>query len=239
MKLYPAIDLKDGACVRLYQGDFAQTTIYATSPADQAAAFEAMGFPALHVVDLNGAIKGRPVNLSVVGGILERVKIPVQLGGGIRTEEAAQLWLEEAHVSSVILGTAALQNPNLVTSLAKHYPGRIMVGIDAREGMVMAEGWLRTSTIAAVDLARKFEDAGVASIIYTDIARDGTLSGPNLEETAALARAVSIPVILSGGISSNADIEAAAALGVFGGAIIGKALYEQRIDVKQALARAA
>ena len=238
MKLFPAIDLKDGACVRLYQGDFAQTTVYAKSPADQAAAFEAMGFPALHVVDLNGAIKGRPVNLSVVAGILERVKIPVQVGGGIRTEEAAQLWLEEANVSSVILGTAALHNPDLVTSLAKHYPGRIMVGIDAREGMVVAEGWLRTSTIAAVDLARKFEDAGVASIIYTDIARDGTLTGPNLEETATIARAVSVPVILSGGISSNADIAAAAALNVFEGAIIGKALYEARIDVKQALAAA-
>ena len=238
MKLFPAIDLKDGACVRLYQGDFAQTTIYAKSPADQAAAFETMGFPALHVVDLNGAIMGRPVNLSVVAAILERVKIPVQLGGGIRTEEAAQLWLEEANVSSVILGTAALQNPDLVKSLANHYPGRIMVGIDAREGMVVAEGWQRTSTIAAVDLARKFEDVGVASIIYTDIGRDGTLTGPNLEETATIARAVSVPVILSGGISSNADIAAAAALNVFEGAIIGKALYEARIDVKQALAAA-
>jgi phosphoribosylformimino-5-aminoimidazole carboxamide ribotide isomerase len=238
MKLYPAIDLQDGVCVRLYQGDFAQATIYATDPTVQAAAFEAMGFPALHVVDLNGAVKGRPVNFQVVSAILEKVKIPVQVGGGIRTPEAAHLWLE-AGVSRIILGTVALHDPNLVQTLAREYPGRIMVGIDARNGMVAAEGWLRTSTITAIDFARRFEAMGIAGIIYTDIGRDGTLSGPNLEETATLADSVTIPVILSGGIRSNEDLEAAAKMGVFDGVIIGKALYEKRIDVARALAAAA
>ncbi|MFN7185250.1 MAG: 1-(5-phosphoribosyl)-5-[(5-phosphoribosylamino)methylideneamino]imidazole-4-carboxamide isomerase [Alphaproteobacteria bacterium] len=238
MKLYPAIDLRDGVCVRLYQGDFAQATTYATDPTAQALAFEAMGFSALHVVDLNGAIKGRPVNFQVVSAIIEQVKIPVQLGGGIRTGESAHLWLE-AGVSRIILGTVALHDPNLVQALAKEYPGRIMVGIDARDGMVAAEGWLRTSTIAAIDFAHRFEDMGVAAIVYTDIGRDGTLTGPNLEETAALADSVTIPVILSGGISSNEDLEAAAKMGVFDGVIIGKALYEKRIDVARALAAAA
>ena len=238
MKLYPAIDLRDGVCVRLYQGDFAQATTYATDPTAQAAAFEAMGFPALHVVDLNGAVQGRPVNFQVVSAILEKVKIPVQVGGGIRTPEAAHLWLE-AGVSRIILGTIALHDPNLVQTLAREYPGRILVGIDVRNGMVAAEGWLRTSNIPAIDFARRFEAMGIAGIIYTDIGRDGTLSGPNLEETATLADSVTIPVILSGGISSNEDLEAAAKMGVFDGVIIGKALYEKRIDVARALAAAA
>lgn len=231
MMLYPAIDLKDGKCVRLYKGDMAQSTVYAENPADQAAEFEQMGFKYLHVVDLNGAIEGQSVNRKPVEEMLNRLSIPVQLGGGIRTRAQVEAWLE-AGIARVILGTIAQKNPSFVRELARAFPKQIVVGIDAKGGMVAVEGWVNTSTMKAVDLAKAFEDAGVASIIYTDIGRDGTLSGPNLEETAALAKAVKIPVIVSGGVSGNADIEAAEKMKCFEGIIIGKALYEKKIDVK-------
>ncbi|MBN8543924.1 MAG: 1-(5-phosphoribosyl)-5-[(5-phosphoribosylamino)methylideneamino]imidazole-4-carboxamide isomerase [Alphaproteobacteria bacterium] len=231
MRLYPAIDLKDGKCVRLFKGDMAQATIYGENPAEQAAEFEAAGFKYLHVVDLNGAIEGQSVNKKPVEAMLERLTIPVQLGGGIRTRAQVEAWLE-AGIARVILGTIALKNPSFVRELARAFPKQIVVGIDAKGGMVAVEGWVNTSQMRAVDLARAFEDAGVASIIYTDIGRDGTLSGPNLEETAALAKSVRIPVIVSGGVSGNHDIEAAAKMDCFEGIIIGKALYEKKIDLK-------
>lgn len=231
LTLYPAIDLKDGNCVRLYKGDMAQATIYAHDPAAQAAEFEQMGFRYLHVVDLNGAIEGQSVNRQPVEAMLKALRIPVQLGGGIRTRAQVEAWLQ-AGISRVILGTIALKNPSFVRELARAFPEQIVVGIDAKGGMVAVEGWVSTSQMKAVDLARAFEDAGVASIIYTDIGRDGTLTGPNLEETAALAQAVRIPVIVSGGVSGNHDVDAAAQMGCFEGIIIGKALYEKKIDMK-------
>lgn len=234
MILYPAIDLKDGKCVRLFKGDMAQATVYGEDPAAQAIEFETAGFKYLHVVDLNGAIEGQSVNRQPVEQMLARLSIPVQLGGGIRTRAQVEAWLE-AGIARVILGTIALKNPSFVRELARAFPKQIVVGIDAKDGMVAVEGWVNTSTMKAVDLAKAFEDAGVASIIYTDIGRDGTLTGPNLEETAALAIAVRIPVIVSGGVSSNADLEAAANMQCFEGIIIGKALYEKKIDVPAAL----
>lgn len=231
MMLYPAIDLKDGKCVRLLKGDMAQATIYGENPAEQAAEFEAMGFNYLHVVDLNGAIEGQSINKKPVEQILAQLTIPVQLGGGIRTRAQVEAWLE-AGISRVILGTVALKNPSFIRELARAFPKQIVVGIDAKHGMVAVEGWVNTSEMRALDLAKAFEDAGVAAIIYTDIARDGTLSGPNLEETAALAKTVRIPTIVSGGVSGNHDIEAAAHMNCFEGIIIGKALYEKKIDVK-------
>lgn len=236
MQLYPAIDLKDGQCVRLLKGDMAKATVYNSDPAAQAAAFEAMGFQYLHVVDLNGAVSGDLVNKPAVESILKQVKIPVQLGGGIRTMEGIDSWID-AGISRVILGTIAVKYPALVKEAAKAYPGKIAVGIDAKGGMVATHGWVETSTVRAVDLAKQFEDAGVSAIIYTDIARDGTLGGPNLEETAALAEAVSIPVILSGGMSTLRDIAAVNAKKDSGieGIILGRALYEKTIDPKAAL----
>lgn len=236
MQLYPAIDLKDGQCVRLLKGDMAKATVYNHDPAAQAAAFESMGFQYLHVVDLNGAVSGDLVNKPAVESILKQVKIPVQLGGGIRSMEGISSWLE-AGISRVILGTIAVKYPGLVREAAAAYPGRIAVGIDAKGGMVATHGWVETSTVRAVDLAKQFEDAGVSAIIYTDIARDGTLGGPNLEETAALAEAVSIPVILSGGMSTLRDIAAVNAKKDSGieGIILGRALYEKTIDPKAAL----
>lgn len=236
MQLYPAIDLKDGQCVRLLKGDMAKATVYNHDPAAQAAAFEAMGFKYLHVVDLNGAVSGDLVNKPAVQSILKQVNIPVQLGGGIRTMEGIDSWID-AGISRVILGTIAVKYPALVKEAAKAYPGKIAVGIDAKGGMVATHGWVETSTVKAVDLARQFEDAGVSAIIYTDIARDGTLGGPNLDETAALAEAVSIPVILSGGMSTLRDIAAVNARKDSGieGIILGRALYEKTIDPKAAL----
>lgn len=236
MQLYPAIDLKDGQCVRLLKGDMAKATVYNHDPAAQAAAFEAMGFQYLHVVDLNGAVSGDLVNKPAVQSILKQVKVPVQLGGGIRTMEGIDSWID-AGISRVILGTIAVKYPALVKEAAKAYPGKIAVGIDAKGGMVATHGWVETSTVKAVDLARQFEDAGVSAIIYTDIARDGTLGGPNLDETAALAEAVSIPVILSGGMSTLRDIAAVNARKDSGieGIILGRALYEKTIDPKAAL----
>jgi phosphoribosylformimino-5-aminoimidazole carboxamide ribotide isomerase len=238
MRLYPAIDLKDGKCVRLLKGDMKAATVYNDDAAAQAAQFARMGFDYLHVVDLNGAVSGDSVNHAAVKNIIAAAKVPVQLGGGIRTADAVARWFD-AGLSRLILGTVAVKYPALVKEVAKAYPGKIIVGIDAREGMVATEGWVSTSTTKAVDLARLFEDAGVAGIIYTDIARDGTLAGPNLAETTALAEAVSIPVILSGGIAKLSDIEAVKAAGNIEGIIIGRALYEKTLDPKAALKAAA
>lgn len=237
MRLYPAIDLKDGQCVRLFKGDMNAATVYADDAAAQARRFEAAGFDYLHVVDLNGAISGAAANREVVQRILASVQMPVQLGGGIRDMAAIDHWLD-AGLARVILGTVAVKNPALVKEAAKKYPGRIVVGIDARNGMVAVEGWVEASQTRAVDLAKLFEDAGVAAIVYTDIARDGTLSGPNLDETAALAEAVKIPVILSGGIGAMDDLRAVKARAASGieGIIIGRALYENTIQPYDALA---
>lgn len=238
MKLYPAIDLKDGKCVRLLKGDMQAATIYNDDAAAQAQQFEQLGFEYIHVVDLNGAVSGDSVNHTAVSNIVKTVKVPVQLGGGIRNADAVKRWLD-AGLERVILGTIALKYPGLVKEVAKAYPGKIVVGIDARKGMVATEGWVDTSTTRAVDLAKHFEDAGVAAIVYTDIARDGTLAGPNLKETQALAEAVSIPVILSGGIAKLADVQKVKASGCIEGIIIGRALYEKTLDPAAALKAAA
>ena len=237
MRLYPAIDLKDGQCVRLFKGDMNASTVYNEDAAAQARRFEAAGFEYLHVVDLNGAVSGSAVNREVVARILKAVNMPVQLGGGIRDRASVENWLE-AGISRVILGTAAVKNPALVKEVAQAHPGRIAVGIDARNGMVAVEGWVKASTLRAVELAQLFEDAGVAAIIYTDIARDGTLEGPNLDETVALAEAITIPVILSGGIGTMDDLRAVKLREQSGieGIIIGRALYENTIQPYDALA---
>jgi phosphoribosylformimino-5-aminoimidazole carboxamide ribotide isomerase len=236
--LFPAIDLKDGRCVRLRQGDMAQATIFNDDAASQAAAFEAAGFEWLHVVDLNGAFAGRSVNAPVIRAILSAIKMPVQLGGGIRNLQGIESWLE-AGVRRVILGTAAVRNPALVKEAAKAFPHRVAVGIDARDGMVAVEGWAQASSIFAVELARRFEDAGVAAIIFTDIARDGMLEGVNVAATASLAHAVSIPTIASGGVSGVNDVRLLMESGApIAGAVIGRALYDGRIDPVEALAAA-
>ena len=237
MILYPAIDLKDGKCVRLLKGDMNAATIYHEDAAMQAMEFQQMGVDYLHVVDLNGAVSGDLVNQPVVKNILKNIRLPVQLGGGIRSRAGVDAWLE-AGISRVILGTVAVKNPALVREVARAYPNKIAVGIDARGGMVATEGWVEASTMRAVDLAKQFEDAGVAAIIYTDIARDGTLAGPNLEETKALANAVRIPVILSGGIATIDDLAAVQQTGGIEGIIIGRALYEKTIDARAAIALA-
>ncbi|MEO1001443.1 MAG: 1-(5-phosphoribosyl)-5-[(5-phosphoribosylamino)methylideneamino]imidazole-4-carboxamide isomerase [Pseudomonadota bacterium] len=236
MQLYPAIDLKDGACVRLLRGEMAEATVFNDDPGAQAAAFAAAGCRWLHVVDLNGAFAGKTVNGAAVAAILGAVAVPVQLGGGIRDRAGIERWLE-AGVARVILGTAALRDPALVRAAAAAHPGRVAVGIDARGGRVAVEGWAETSDVTALDLARRFEDAGVAALIYTDIARDGAMEGPNVAETAALAEAVAIPVIASGGVSSLADLAAlkAAAPGL-DGVISGRALYDGRLDLAEAVA---
>ncbi len=236
MILYPAIDLKDGACVRLLRGDMEAATVFGTDPAAQARAFEAAGCRWLHLVDLNGAFAGAPVNGAAVEAILAAVKAPVQLGGGIRDRATIEAWLEKG-VRRVILGTAALRDPDLVREAAAAHPGRVAVGIDARDGRVAVEGWAETSDVTALDLARRFEDAGVAAIIHTDIERDGAMQGPNVAATAALARAVSIPVIASGGVSSMDDLRAIKASGApLDGAISGRALYEGKLDLAEAVA---
>lgn len=236
MILFPAIDLKDGTCVRLVKGEMNQATVYNTDPGDQAAQFEAMGFSYLHVVDLNGAFAGSSQNADAVDQILSRIKMPVQLGGGIRDHAAIDAWLDKG-IARVILGTIAVRDPDLVRQAARRHPGKIVVGIDAREGKVAVEGWAETSDMLAVDLAKAFEDAGVAAIVYTDIDRDGVLTGINWEATIALGQAVSIPVIASGGLASLDDItrmtQPDAAL--LEGAISGRALYDGRIDPAQAL----
>ena len=235
MILFPAIDLKDGRCVRLRQGDMAQTTVFNEDAAAQASAFEAQGFEWLHVVDLNGAFAGRSVNAPVIRKILSAIKMPVQLGGGIRDAEGIESWLD-AGIRRVILGTAAVRDPALVKHAAKTFPGRIAVGIDARDSMVAVEGWAQASSLSATELASRFEDAGVAAIIFTDIARDGMLGGVNVAATAALAQAVSIPVIASGGVSGVADIRQLREAGApIAGVVIGRALYDGRIDPAEAL----
>ena len=236
MNLYPAIDLKDGACVRLLRGDMEQATVFNDDPAAQARAFQAAGFKWLHLVDLNGAFAGQPVNGAAVEAIVGAVDIPCQLGGGIRDLATIGQWLEKG-VSRVILGTLAVRDPDLVKQACRRFPGRVALGIDARDGRVAVEGWAEQSDIEAVDLARRFEDAGAAAIIYTDIDRDGAMQGVNVPATAALARAVSTPVIASGGVSSLDDLNALSAEADSGieGAIIGRALYDGRIDPKQAL----
>ena len=235
MILYPAIDLKDGQCVRLLRGDMAAATVFGDDPAAQAAAFQAAGCAWLHLVDLNGAFAGSPVNAAAVAAILARISVPAQLGGGIRDMATIALWLEKG-VARVILGTVAVENPALVRAAAKAFPGQVAVGIDARKGLVATKGWAVATDIQASDLARSFEDAGVAAIIYTDIDRDGAMGGPNLAATAALARSVTIPVIASGGVSSLADLIALRDTGVIAGAISGRALYDGAIDLGAALA---
>ena len=236
MNLYPAIDLKDGNCVRLLHGEMDKATVFSNSPGSQAKAFAEAGFERLHVVDLNGAFAGRPVNKEAVEAILANTRVPVQLGGGIRDMDTIRLWLE-AGISRVILGTAALRNPQLVLDACVAFPGQIAVGIDARGGMVAVEGWAETSDISALDLARKFEDAGVAALIYTDIGRDGAMKGPNFDETVALAKAVDIPVILSGGMSSLEDVKTLCSYADSGieGAILGRALYDGAINPAEAI----
>ncbi|WGM37253.1 1-(5-phosphoribosyl)-5-[(5-phosphoribosylamino)methylideneamino]imidazole-4-carboxamide isomerase [Caulobacter sp. NIBR1757] len=240
MILYPAIDLKDGRCVRLLHGDLSKETVFNASPADQATSFQAQGFNWLHVVDLNGAVEGRAVNIDAVSAILEAVSLPVQLGGGIRTLEQIETWIE-AGISRVILGTVAVRDPDLVRRAARLWPEQIAVGIDARGGMVATQGWLETSDIGVVDLARKFEDAGVAALIVTDIGRDGAMTGVNVEQVGEVADAVSIPVIASGGVASIRDIEMLKTReGVpIAGCILGRSLYEGAIDPAQALTLAA
>lgn len=236
MILYPAIDLKDGQAVRLLRGEMETATVFNDDPADQARAFEAAGFAWLHLVDLNGAFEGRPVNRAAVEAILAAVAIPAQLGGGIRDMATIETWLE-AGVARVILGTAAVKNPELVRAACREFPDCVALGIDARGGRVAVEGWAEVSEIEALDLARRFADAGAAAIVYTDIARDGALQGVNVEATAELARATEVPVIASGGVAELADIEALMAASSDGiqGAIVGRALYDGRINAAAAL----
>lgn len=240
MILFPAIDLKDGQCVRLKLGDMAQATVFSDDPAAQARAFEQQGFEYLHIVDLNGAFAGQPVNAAAVEAILAAVRMPCQLGGGIRDMATVEAWLRKG-IRRVILGTAAVRNPQFVMAACRAFPGRIAVGIDAKGGKVATAGWAETSELTAIDLARRFEHAGVAAIIYTDIDRDGILAGINWPSTAALANAVSIPVIASGGLAGMADIEAMLQPehARLAGAITGRALYDGRLDAAAALARLA
>ena len=236
MILFPAIDLKNGEAVRLEQGDMARATVFNRDPAAQAKAFEQQGFEYLHIVDLDGAFAGKPMNAAAVERILAAVKIPIQLGGGIRERATIEAWFAKG-IARVIIGTAAVRNPQLVTEAARAYPGRVAVGLDARDGKVAVEGWAETSELTALDVAKRFEAAGVAAIVYTDVTRDGMLKGPNLEATAALADAVSIPVIASGGFASIDDIRALLAPRAkrLAGAILGRALYDGRIDAAAAL----
>ena len=240
MILYPAIDLKDGRCVRLLRGDMAQATVFDQSPSDQAARFVADGFAWLHVVDLDGAIEGRAVNGAAVDAILEAVDVPVQLGGGVRSLQQVEAWLERG-VSRVILGTVAVREPEMVKKAAAAFPEQIAVAVDMRDGMVAVHGWVETSDLSAIDLSKRFEDAGVAALIVTDIGRDGTLEGPNVEGVGAVADAVSIPVIASGGMSSVADILALKARrgAPIAGAVLGRALYTGAIEPAEAIKAAA
>jgi len=234
--LFPAIDLKNGEAVRLQQGDMARATVFHRDPAEQARLFAAQGFEYLHIVDLDGAFAGQPMNAAAVERILSAVRIPVQLGGGIRDHATIAGWLDKG-VTRVIIGTAAVRDPVLVKAAAKTFPGRIAVGLDAREGKVAVQGWAESSELEALDIAKRFEDAGVGAIIYTDIARDGMLQGLNLDATIALADAVSIPVIASGGLASLDDIHALLAPRAkkLAGAIAGRALYDGRLDAAAAL----
>ncbi|ABV94311.1 1-(5-phosphoribosyl)-5-[(5-phosphoribosylamino)methylideneamino] imidazole-4-carboxamide isomerase [Dinoroseobacter shibae DFL 12 = DSM 16493] len=236
MILYPAIDLKDGQAVRLYKGDMDKATVFNDSPAAQARAFQDAGCAWLHLVDLNGAFAGAPVNAAAVEAILAETSVPAQLGGGIRDMATIEMWLGKG-IARVILGTVAVEDPELVRAAAKAFPGQVAVGLDARAGRVATRGWAEETDLMVTDLARSFEDAGVAAIIYTDIDRDGAMQGPNVAATAALARATSIPVIASGGVSSLDDLRALKASGApLDGAISGRALYDGAIDLAEALA---
>ncbi len=236
MILYPAIDLKDGQCVRLKLGDMAQATVYNSDPVAQVMAFEAQGFKWLHLVDLNGAFSGRSVNGAAVEAILKVTRLPVQLGGGIRSLQQIETWLAKG-IARIILGTVALRDPGLVREACRAFPGHVAVGIDARGGLVAVEGWAETSELTAVDLARQFVDAGVSAIVFTDIDRDGVLKGLNIDSTLALARSVPIPVIASGGLASMQDIHRLLEpdCRILEGAISGRAIYDGRIDVAEAL----
>jgi phosphoribosylformimino-5-aminoimidazole carboxamide ribotide isomerase len=235
--LFPAIDLKNGQCVRLEQGDMARATVFNLDPAAQAKHFAAQGFDYLHVVDLDGAFAGKPMNARAVEAMLKAVSKPLQLGGGIRDLSTVEAWLEKG-VARVIIGTAAVRDPDLVKSAAKKFPGRVAVGLDARDGKVAVEGWAETSAVTALEIAQRFEDAGVAAIIFTDIARDGLLKGLNLDATIALADRISIPVVASGGLASIDDVKAMLEPRAkkLAGAIAGRALYDGRLDAAAALA---
>ena len=237
MILFPAIDLKNGQCVRLEQGDMTRTTVFNLDPAAQAKQFAAQGFEYLHVVDLDGAFAGKPMNAHAVEAMLNAVKMPLQLGGGIRDLATVEGWLERG-VARVIIGTAAVRDPELVKSAAKKFPGRVAVGLDARDGKVAVQGWAETSALTAIEIAQRFEDAGVAAIIFSDFARDGLLKGLNLDATIALADRISIPVIASGGLASIDDVKAMLSPRAkkLAGAIAGRALYDGRLDVATALA---
>ena len=234
MILYPAIDLKDGQAVRLVHGDMEKSTVFNDDPAAQAREFVDAGCTWLHLVDLNGAFAGTPVNASPVEAILKSCNVPAQLGGGIRDMATIEAWLDKG-LARVILGTVAVENPALVREAARAFPGKVAVGIDARNGRVATKGWAEETDVMVTDLAKSFEDAGVAALIYTDIMRDGAMGGPNIDATAALARAVNIPVIASGGVSSLSDLEALKKTGVISGAISGRALYDGAIDLSEAL----
>lgn len=236
MILFPAIDLKDGSVVRLEQGDTARATVFHRDPAAQARVFARQGFEYLHVVDLDGAFAGKPMNADAVERILTSVGIPVQLGGGIRDTATVEAWLEKG-VARVIIGTAAVRDPPFVKQAARDFPGRVAVGLDARDGRVAVDGWAATTELSALELAKRFEDVGVAAIIYTDVARDGMLTGLNLDATIALAEAVTIPVIASGGLASIEDVRALLAPRArrLAGAIAGRALYDGRLDAAEAL----
>ena len=237
MIFFPAIDLKDGHCVRLLRGEMDAATVFNDNPAGQALTFESAGCKWLHLVDLNGAFEGRPVNGSAVDAILRSISIPVELGGGIRDRETIAMWLEKG-IARVILGTAAVRDPSLVRDVCRAYPNQVALGIDAKDGFVAVEGWAETAAVTALDLARQFEDAGAAAVIYTDIARDGAMQGPNIDATLDLADSVSIPVILSGGVSSIDDLATIkmAAGDRLEGVISGRAVYDGQIDVAEATA---
>jgi len=234
MILYPAIDLKDGQCVRLLRGDMNAATVFGNDPATQARQFQDAGCQWVHLVDLNGAFAGAPENADAVRDILAAIAVPAQLGGGIRDMATIEMWLTQG-IKRVILGTVAVENPDLVRIAAREFPGQIAVGIDARKGMVATKGWAHETDIHVCDLALQFQDAGVDALIYTDIDRDGAMGGPNIAATESLARAVTIPVIASGGVSSIDDLIALKSTGVIAGAISGRALYDGAIDLSLAL----
>ncbi|MBL4693418.1 MAG: 1-(5-phosphoribosyl)-5-[(5-phosphoribosylamino)methylideneamino]imidazole-4-carboxamide isomerase [Magnetovibrio sp.] len=236
MIFFPAIDLKDGQCVRLLRGEMDQATVFNDKPGAQAKAFVDQGCEWIHVVDLNGAFEGKPVNAEAVDAILAEAQVPVELGGGIRTMETIKFWLDRG-VRRVILGTIALRDPDFVIEACRLFPGQIAVGVDAKDGFVAVEGWAEVSDMPALDLAKKFEDAGVAAIIFTDIARDGLMQGPNVESTLDLARAISTPVIASGGVSSMDDLQTLQDKGgdILEGVISGRAVYDGAIDIREAV----
>lgn len=237
MIIFPAIDLKDGNCVRLQKGEMDSATIFNDNPAEQGMKFERQGFKWIHIVDLNGAFEGKPVNIGPVKEIISAVNIPLQLGGGIRDIATIERWLD-AGVSRVILGTIALRNPGIVIEACNKFPGQIVVGVDGKGGKVAVEGWAETSEVSVIELAKKFENAGVSAILYTDVARDGMLQGTDLSGTKALAQSINIPVIASGGVGNIEDIKAVKAIEEFGvcGVVVGRAIYDGRVNAEDALA---